>query len=50
MINKTNMAVVDIRNRTVLFRGTPTQCEFFIEERGHRVVADCPQGTTLYVK
>ena len=43
------MSVVVLATKKVLFSGTQRQCEFFIEEYGHRIVADCPMGTSFYV-
>jgi hypothetical protein len=44
------MSVVVLATKKVLFSGTQHQCEFFIEEYSHRIVADCPMGTSFYVR
>lgn len=48
MTNK--MSVVNVRTREVLFTGTARQCEHAIEEMELKVVADCPLGTTMWVR
>ena len=44
------MSVVNLKTREVLFTGTPKQCEFYVDEMGMKVVADCPLGTSMYVR
>ncbi len=44
------MSVVVLANKKVIFSGTQRQCEFFIDEYGHRVVDECPMGTSFYVR
>ena len=44
------MHVLDNKTRKSLFSGTQTQCEFFVEEMGLRIVADCPMGLAMYVR
>lgn len=44
------MSVVVLATKKVIFSGTQRQCEFFIDEYGHRVVDDCPMGTSFYVR
>jgi hypothetical protein len=44
------MSVVKTSSREVLFTGTEKQCEWFIDQMNLKFVADCPLGTTMWVR
>lgn len=44
------MSVVKTSPRKVLFTGTEKQCEWFIDVMDLKVVADCPLGTSMWVR
>jgi hypothetical protein len=44
------MSVVNVKTHEVLFTGSSRQCEFYIDEMMLKVVADCPMGTSMYIR
>jgi len=44
------MRIIEMNTGAELFRGTPAQCEWWIDEKGYRIVADNDMGDTYWVK
>ncbi len=44
------MRIIDMNTGAELFRGTLAQCEWWIDEKGYRIVADNDMGDTYWVK
>jgi hypothetical protein len=44
------MRIIEMVTGAELFRGTLAQCEWWIDEKGYRIVADNDMGDTYWVK
>jgi hypothetical protein len=44
------MRIIEMNTGAELFRGTIAQCEWWIDEKGYRIVADNDMGDTYWVK
>jgi hypothetical protein len=44
------MRIIEMNTGAELFRGTLAQCEWWIDEKGYRIVADNDMGDTYWVK